>query len=144
MDYKVEDRVQYSNGQFVDRYRDKNGNPAVAEITRLVPEHNFVQAKVLTGPEKGTICLFMLKEIEPSMKIVSVKRSTEEIGLKVYGKILGESGNVYPFGYIRRPTFRGWLCGCKNFIFDRFAKGQNCKHLKFIRVKLGRYAEKAN
>ena len=74
------------------------------------------------------------------MEILKVKRSEQKLGLKVYGEILGDSGKVYKFGYFRRPNFRGWLCSCENFLLSKFAKRQNCKHLKFIRAKVGRYA----
>ena len=74
------------------------------------------------------------------MRIVKIKRSQEDTGLKVYGKVLGESGTVYNFGYIRRGGFRGWICSCDDFFFNRVAKNQNCKHLKFVRKEVGRYA----
>lgn len=74
------------------------------------------------------------------MKILKIKRSIEDTGLKVYGKVLGESGTTYNFGYIRRVGFRGWICSCEDFFFNRVAKNQNCKHLHFVRGQVGRYA----
>jgi predicted nucleic acid-binding Zn finger protein len=77
------------------------------------------------------------------MEIMTIKRSTQKTGLKVYGKVLGDSGNVYNFAYFRRKTFRGWICSCENFFFTMFKKNRNCKHLRFVRQEVGRYAQKA-
>jgi len=74
-----------------------------------------------------------------SMQIVSVRRSQQRTGLKVYGKVLGESGKTYNFAYFRRPNFRGWICSCESFILSMFAKRKNCKHLRFVRAQVGRY-----
>lgn len=76
------------------------------------------------------------------MKILNIKRSTQKTGLKIYGKILGESGKTYNFAYIRRPNFRGWICSCENFFFDMFKKSRNCKHLHFVRNEVGRFGTK--
>jgi hypothetical protein len=75
-----------------------------------------------------------------TLTILKIKRSTQGTGLKVYGEVLGESGKVYKFAYFRRPAFRGWLCSCENFLLNKFAKRKNCKHLKFVRAQVGRYA----
>jgi hypothetical protein len=75
------------------------------------------------------------------VKIVSVKRpKAGDNSLKVYGKVEGDSGKVYIFGYFRRRVFRGWICSCENFFLNRFSKNRNCKHLRFVRKELGRYA----
>ncbi len=74
------------------------------------------------------------------MEILKIKRSTQNTGLKVYGEILGDSGKTYKFAYFRRPNFRGWLCSCENFVLNKFAKRRNCKHLRFIREQVGRFA----
>jgi predicted nucleic acid-binding Zn finger protein len=74
------------------------------------------------------------------MNIIKIKRSTQGTGLKVYGAVEGDSGKTYSFAYFRRPTFRGWICSCENFLFSKFAKKRNCKHIKFVRAKVGRYA----
>ena len=140
--YKRGDRVAYvfsTDMSYVDKYRDKEGHPAVAEVTHYSP-YDTIHAVILTGPMKGVTVSFLDKEITPSMKIVSVKRSKEDIGLKVYGKVLGESGKLYNFGYIRRQGFRGWICSCEDFFFQRAGKNQNCKHLHFVRDQVGRYA----
>lgn len=83
-------------------------------------------------------------EIESAslMKVLSIKRSAQKTGLKIYGKILGESGKVYNFAYIRRQNFRGWICSCENFFFSMFKKGRNCKHLHQVREQYGRYGQK--
>jgi len=79
------------------------------------------------------------------MKILAIKRSSQGTGLKVYGKIQGDSLNnqgkpkVYKFAYFRRPNFRGWLCSCENFLLSKFAKHRNCKHLHQVRSQYGRY-----
>ena len=73
------------------------------------------------------------------MHILSIKRSTQKTGLKIYGKIVGESGKTYSFAYIRRLNFRGWICSCENFFFTMFKKGRNCKHIKHVRSEFGRY-----
>jgi hypothetical protein len=76
----------------------------------------------------------------PGMRVVSLKRSTQKTGLKVYGKVQGESGKEYNVAYIRRSNFRGWICSCENFFFTMFKKNRNCKHIKFVRGQVGRYA----
>ena len=76
------------------------------------------------------------------MEIFRIKRSTQGTGLKIYGSILGDSGKTYQFAYFRRANFRGWICSCENFILNKFAKRQNCKHLKYIRADVGRYGTK--
>jgi hypothetical protein len=77
------------------------------------------------------------------MKIIKVKRSNQKTGLKVYGIVRGTSGKDYNFAYIRRSNFRGWICSCENFFFTMFKKNRNCKHIKFVREQVGRYASKA-
>ncbi len=74
------------------------------------------------------------------LKILSIKRSTHKTGLKVYGKVRGDSGKEYNFAYFRRPNFRGWICSCESFFFTMFAKKRNCKHLRFVRGQVGRFA----
>jgi hypothetical protein len=81
-----------------------------------------------------------LELIKPTIKILSLKRSASKIGLKVYGKVLGESGKEYNVAYFRRSNFRGWICSCDNFFFKMFAKKRNCKHLRFVRQQAGRFA----
>ncbi len=78
--------------------------------------------------------------VTSGMKILSIKRSTHKTGLKVYGKVLGESGKEYNVAYFRRPNFRGWICSCESFFFTMFAKKRNCKHLRFVRGQVGRFA----
>ena len=140
--FKRGDRVAYVNspGQpWVDEFRDNKGNPAIAEV-KHISNYDWVHATVVTGPKKGAEVVFLDSEIVPSMKILHVKRSTQDVGLKVYGKVQGESGNIYNFGYIRRQGFRGWICSCEDFFFNRVGKNQNCKHLHFVRGQVGRYA----
>ena len=73
------------------------------------------------------------------MEILRIRRSRFETGLKLYGEVLSDSGKVYKFAYFRRPTFRGWLCNCENFLLSQFSKKRNCKHLRFVRSEVGRY-----
>jgi hypothetical protein len=74
------------------------------------------------------------------MQIINIKRSSHKTGLKVYGKVLGESGNTYSVAYFRRSNFRGWICSCESFILTMFSKHRNCKHIRFVRAQVGRYA----
>jgi hypothetical protein len=74
------------------------------------------------------------------MEILRIKRSKQGTGLKVYGAVLGDSGKAYNFAYFRRPNFRGWICSCESFILSMFAKRRNCKHIRFVRAQVGRYA----
>ena len=94
-----------------------------------------------TGRMAGKKGGFDISKLEPvsGMKIVSIKRSTHRTGLKVYGKVLGESGKEYNVAYFRRPNFRGWVCSCESFFFDMFKKNRNCKHLHFVRQQVGRF-----
>jgi hypothetical protein len=78
---------------------------------------------------------------EGAMEVLKIKRSDNKTGLKVYGKIKGESGKVYNFAYIRRENFRGWICECESFFFNMFKKNRNCKHLHYIRNAYGRYGQ---
>lgn len=73
------------------------------------------------------------------MEILKIKRSTQGTGLKLYGEVQGDSGKTYNVAYIRRPTFRGWICSCESFFFDMFKKNRNCKHLRFVRGQVGRF-----
>jgi predicted nucleic acid-binding Zn finger protein len=77
---------------------------------------------------------------ETTMEILKIKRSTQGTGLKVYGAVQGDSGKTYNFAYFRRLNFRGWICSCESFFFDMFKKKKNCKHLRFVRQQVGRYA----
>ena len=74
------------------------------------------------------------------MDILTIKRSKSSgTGVKIYGTVLGDSGKTYRFGYIRRSTFRGWICGCESFLMSTFSKHRNCKHLRLVRRVYGRY-----
>lgn len=76
------------------------------------------------------------------MEILKIKRSKQKgTGLKIYGEVLGDSGKTYKFAYIRRSTFRGWICACENFFLSKVAKNLNCKHLKLVRTTYGRYGQ---
>ena len=75
------------------------------------------------------------------MYILSIKRSTQKTGLKIYGKIAGDSGKSYSFAYIRRANFRGWICSCESFFLSLFKKNRNCKHLHHVRTEFGRYGQ---
>lgn len=145
-DYKRGDRIAYvrSEGgeEYVGRYRDKEGNPGVAEVRYIQfgIAGASVHATMVTGKGKGAEMLFREDEIEHSMKIVNVKRPKDtDTSLKIYGKVLGEHGKIHNFAYVRRVDFRGWICSCDNFFHKRFSRHQNCKHLKFVRSQLGRY-----
>ncbi len=131
---KVGDRVKTleywdGEGQIVEIYKNNYG----------------YAVKMDSGLHAGYRGGFELDEVElvsPLIKILKIKRSQQDTGLKVYGEVQGESGKLYKFAYFRRPTFRGWLCSCESFMLSKFAKHQNCKHLRFIRAQVGRYASK--
>jgi hypothetical protein len=74
------------------------------------------------------------------MNIIRMKRSKEGTGLKVYGAVQGDSGKAHSVAYFRRKNFRGWICSCESFLFRQFAKKRNCKHLRFVRAQVGRFA----
>lgn len=108
-------------------------------------DHTFSTILMKTGRAAGSRGSFLtsglsLLEEPKAMSIVSLKRSNEKTGLKVYGKVLGESGKEYNVAYFRRPNFRGWICSCESFFFTMFAKKRNCKHLRFVRKEVGRFA----
>lgn len=115
-------------------------------IVRSIDE-DYASIEMETGRLKGRFGGFDVDKLQsvtadsvPTvMKILSLKRSTHRTGLKVYGKVLGESGKEYNVAYFRRPTFRGWICSCENFFFTMFAKKRNCKHLRFVRGQVGRF-----
>ncbi|SRR6266513_1053799 len=76
------------------------------------------------------------------MEILNIKRPNKGIpktGLKLYATVLGDSGVEYKVGYFRRPSFRGWMCSCPNFILSQFAKGGHCKHIDHVQDQYGRY-----
>lgn len=115
------------------------GEGVVDEIYR--PDGR-IRVKMTTGYNVDKFGAFEschLELIVEGMKILSIKRSTENTGLKLYGKLLGESGKEYQFAYFRRKNFRGWICSCESFFFNMFKKNRNCKHLKFVREQVGRY-----
>ena len=74
------------------------------------------------------------------MEILQIKRSNQGTGLKVYGTVQGDTEKTYKVAYFRRSTFRGWICSCESFILSMFAKKRNCKHIRFVREQVGRYA----
>jgi hypothetical protein len=139
--FKVGDRVfvpSSANGVWA-------GTGEVTYIYTKNDKPDCLRLKMLTGDMAGSTGAFDVNELLPSdMEIVSIKRSTQSTGLKIYGKILGESGKTYNFAYIRRPNFRGWICSCDSFFFEMFKKGRNCKHLKYVRSEVGRYGTKVN
>jgi hypothetical protein len=142
MSYKVGDRVAYvahAGGEdYINEYRDKDGNPGVAEVSGIYA-NGLIYAVMVSGLKAGTEVWFTESEIAPSMKIVNVKRGLSGFAVKLFGKILGESGKTYGFGYIRSATFRGWVCSCNDFVYRRAVKNQNCKHLHFVRTELKYY-----
>ena len=73
------------------------------------------------------------------MDILAIKRSKSGGSIKIYGTILGDSGKTYRFGYIRRRTFRGWICSCESFLLNQIGKNRNCKHLRHVRTQYGRF-----
>jgi hypothetical protein len=140
--YNIGDRIAFvKDNPYVDNFRDKDGNPAIAQVISHRRPDLMIQAVVLTGPEKGAEVMFKQSEVEPSIKVLSVKRATFG-SVKLYGKVLGEKGKTYSFGYIRHAYFRGWVCSCEDFLYNRVSKKQNCKHLRCVRVTLGRYGAK--
>jgi hypothetical protein len=111
-------------------------------VERVSENHDIAIVSMKTGKQVGISGGFAVSKLQPAtgMQIVSLKRSTHRTGLKVYGKVLGESGKEYNVAYFRRPNFRGWICSCENFFFTMFAKKRNCKHLRFVRGQVGRFA----
>ena len=78
-----------------------------------------------------------------TMQVISIKRSKQSGPLKIYGRILGENGIVYTFGYYR-GIHREWQCTCDSFMLSEKGKNGNCKHLRFIRKTYGRYGATVN
>lgn len=72
------------------------------------------------------------------MQVISIKRAKDGGPLKIYGKILGESGKVYNFAYYR-GLHREWQCTCESFMLSEKGKNGNCKHLRHVRKTYGRY-----
>lgn len=75
------------------------------------------------------------------VKILKVKRSeSRHSRVKVYATVASRSeGQDHTVVYIRSANFRGCLCDCKNFLFEKAAKNRNCDHIKPLRQKYGRY-----
>jgi hypothetical protein len=73
-----------------------------------------------------------------NMQVISIKRAKDGGPLKIYGKILGESGKIYNFAYYR-GIHREWQCTCESFMLSEKGKNGNCKHLRFVRKTYGRY-----
>lgn len=80
------------------------------------------------------------------MQILSIKRPNGGKplnGLKIYATVQGDEHNgvtkEYKVGYFRRPSFRGWMCSCENFVLTQFGKGGHCKHIDLITEQYGRY-----
>lgn len=111
-------------------------------VVTAVYSSGSIGVKMLTGKAINNVGGFDADKLvrHTGMEILSLKRSTHRTGLKVYGKVLGESGTAYNVAYFRRPNFRGWICSCENFFFTMFAKKRNCKHLRFVRGQVGRFA----
>ncbi|SRR6266403_3689556 len=111
------------------------------EVVRLIDDEQIAILRMTTGARVGITGGFKYNQLTlvSGLKILSVKRSAHKTGLKVYGKVLGDSGKEYNFAYFRRPNFRGWICSCESFFFDMFKKNRNCKHLRFVRGQVGRF-----
>jgi hypothetical protein len=76
--------------------------------------------------------------------IISFKRSQQKNGkVKAYAKVQSHVGGaVYSVVYIRtngRQKFRGWICDCESFLFQKFARNQHCKHIDEVTETYGRY-----
>ena len=74
----------------------------------------------------------------------TIRRSQNRHGrVKVYANVESRRG---PFNhtvvYIRSKNFRGCLCDCKDFLFDKMGKNRNCEHEKYLRKQYGRYFAK--
>lgn len=41
--------------------------------------------------------------------------------------------------YVRSKNYRGWLCDCENFFFDKVAKNRHCRHINAMTIRYGRY-----
>jgi hypothetical protein len=76
---------------------------------------------------------------------VIMRRSTRKGSLvKVYAQVpsRSEKGKFHTVVYIRSSNFRGCLCDCGNFLFEKMAKNRNCDHIKGLRQQYGRYFTK--
>lgn len=73
-----------------------------------------------------------------------IRRSKIRHGrVKVYASVKSQSGGPdHTVVYIRSKNFRGCLCDCKNFLFDKMGKNRNCEHEKYLRSLYGRYFAK--
>ena|ERR1700676_353189 len=134
------------------------GEGVVDEVYEPYGNHQPISIAMTSGKmvgEKGGFDSDKIKLLAPvlgkvlgdqsatAMQITKIKRSNQKTGPKVYGVVHSTSGKDYNFAYIRRSNFRGWICSCENFFFTMFKKNRNCKHIKFVRQEVGRYASKA-
>jgi len=74
-----------------------------------------------------------------------VRRSTNRHRrVKVYASVPSRSGvfSAHIEVYIRSKNFRGCLCDCLSFMFDKMGKNRNCGHIRSLREKYGRYFAK--
>jgi hypothetical protein len=144
--FKIGDRVRISrslNSVWAGEGEVYN-NEGSTSVGVLMTSGNM--AGKLGGFDKNKVQplpLFNVSVETTGMQITKIKRSSQKTGLKVYGVVRSTSGKDYNFAYIRRSNFRGWICSCENFFFTMFKKNRNCKHIKFVRQEVGRYASKA-
>jgi hypothetical protein len=77
----------------------------------------------------------------------TIKRSTKRSGrIKVYATVPSRTreGVEHKVVYIRSKNFRGCLCDCESFMFDKAAKNRNCEHIRNLRQTYGRYFSKVS
>lgn len=115
-------------------------------VCTVWPGAPSVCVEMTSGKAQGNRGAFDIDQLVPltfTMTILKIKRSIQDTEVKIYGRLLSDSGKEYNFAYIRRrPGFRGWICSCESFFFNGFTKRQGCKHLHFVRQQVGRYGAK--
>lgn len=75
----------------------------------------------------------------------TITRTSNKHGrVKVYAKVQSNSreGVEHTVVYIRSKNFRGCLCNCESFLFDKAGKNRNCSHIRNLRQEYGRYFTK--
>lgn len=76
--------------------------------------------------------------------ILSITRTkAPRNGVKLYAVVQRTSDAVRRnVVYIRSKNFRGFLCDCPDFMFNKIGKNRNCSHQKEVRKQFGRFGTK--
>lgn len=73
-------------------------------------------------------------EVKAPPTVLSM-RLTKGIGeVVVYAKVASRSRAGETHNVVFLKSF-GWLCGCENFLFTRFAVGESCAHIDAVQDK---------